>query len=200
MKNAAIIIFIKNPELGRVKKRLAQTVGDEQALEIYTGMLEHIQAITRPLNADKYLFYDRFKNINDNWPNDVYHKDIQSGQYMVNRIQNALKKIFAKGHTHVIIIGSDCLELDERMIRLALRQLEHFDTVIGPTQDGGFYLYGLNEYNSDILKVPGWGTASLMNNVLKVIQHQRKTHFMLPELSGVVTADDLNDNLKQLIK
>jgi len=200
MKNAAIIIFIKNPDLGRVKKRLAQTVGDEQALEIYIGMLEHIQAITRPLNADKYLFYDRVKDQNDNWPNDIYHKDVQAGRHMVNRIQNALKKVFAKGYKHIVIIGSDCLELDERMIRLALRQLEHFDAVVGPTQDGGFYLFGLNEYNADILKVPGWGTSSLMTNVLRIIQHQRKTHFMLPVLSGVVTADDLNEDLKQLIK
>ncbi|OCX53442.1 hypothetical protein BEL04_03840 [Mucilaginibacter sp. PPCGB 2223] len=200
MKNTAIIIFIKNPDLGRVKKRLAQTVGEEQALDVYNGMLEHTQAITRPLNADKYLFYDRTKDMNDNWPNDIYQKDVQSGQYMVTRIQNALKKIYSKGYQRIVIIGSDCLELDERVIRLAFRQLEHFDTVIGPTKDGGFYLFGMNGYQADVLKVTSWGTSSLVADVLKMIQHLNKSYFMLSELSGVVTADDLNNNLKQLIR
>ncbi|WP_448699140.1 TIGR04282 family arsenosugar biosynthesis glycosyltransferase [Mucilaginibacter sp. AW1-3] len=199
MKKTAIIIFIKNPDLGRVKKRLAQSIGDDHALGIYKGMLEHTQTITRALNTDKYLFYDRAKDMNDNWPNDIYHKEVQSGQYMVNRIQNALKKIFARGYEHVVIIGSDCLELDERVIRLAFRQLEHFDTVLGPTKDGGFYLLGMNNYDPEILKVPAWGTSSLVAGVTKAIHHLHKTYFTLSELTGIVTADDLNDNLKQLI-
>ena len=200
MKKTAIIIFIKNPDLGRVKKRLAKTLGDEKALDVYKGMLEHVQTITRSLSSDKYLFYDREKDMNDEWPNEVYHKKVQSGPYMVNRIQNAFEKIFGKDCEHVVIIGSDCLELDERIIRLAFRQLEHFDTVLGPTKDGGFYLLGMNEFNTEIFKLQNWGTPSLTTDVLKAIHDLHKTCFILPELSGIVTADDLNDDLKQLTK
>jgi rSAM/selenodomain-associated transferase 1 len=200
MKKTAIIIFIKNPDLGRVKKRLAKTLGDEQALDIYKGMLEHAQTITRALSTDKYLFYDRAKDLNDTWPNDIYHKEVQTGPYMATRIQNAFKKIFSKGYQHVVIVGSDCLELDERIIRLAFRQLEHFDTVLGPTKDGGFYLFGMNEFHAELFKVQSWGTPALKADVVKAIHHLHKTCFMLSELSEVVTADDLNDNLKQLVK
>jgi rSAM/selenodomain-associated transferase 1 len=200
MKKTAIIIFIKNPDLGRVKKRLAKTLGDEKALDIYKEMLEHTQNITKTLSVDKYLFYDRAKEIHDSWPNDIYNKEVQTSPYMSTRISNAFKKIFTKGYEHVVIVGSDCLELDERMIRLAFRQLEHFDTVVGPTKDGGFYLFGMNTFNSELFKVHSWGTAALASDIIKVIHNLHQTCFMLSELSGVVTADDLNDNLKQLVK
>jgi len=200
MRKTAIIIFIKNPDLGRVKKRLAKTLGDEKALDIYKEMLEHTQTITKALSVDKYLFYDRAKDINDSWPNDIYNKEVQTTAYMSTRISNAFKKIFTKGYEHVVIVGSDCLELDERMIRLAFRQLEHFDTVVGPTKDGGFYLFGTNTFNSELFKVHSWGTPALASDIIKVIHNLHKTCFMLSELSEVVTADDLNDNLKQLVK
>jgi len=199
MKKTAIIIFIKNPDLGRVKKRLAKTLGDEKALDIYKEMLEHTQNITKALSVDKYLFYDRVKDMHDSWQNDVYHKEVQTSSYMSTRISSAFKKIFAKGYERVVIIGSDCLELDERMIRLAFRQLEHFDTVVGPTKDGGFYLLGMNEFTPEIFKVQSWGTSSLTTNIVRVIHTLHKTVFMLSELAGIVTVDDLNDNLKQLV-
>jgi len=200
MKKTAIIIFIKNPDLGRVKKRIAKTVGDEKALGVYKEMLEHTRLITKSLSTDKYLFYDKAIDRDDEWPNEIYDKQLQSGVYMSNRIHNAFKKIFAKGYEHAVIIGSDCLELDERIIRLAFRQLEHFDYVLGPTKDGGFYLIGMNEFNADIFKVQGWGTHSLYSEVTKTIHNLHETCFVLSELSGIVTVDDLNENLKRLIK
>ncbi len=200
MKKTAIIIFIKNPDLGRVKKRLAKTVGDEKALQVYKEMLEHTKTITRSLSTDKYLFYDRAAETDDGWPDDIYHKEVQSGKDMATRIHNAFKLIFDKGYEHAVIIGSDCLELDERIIRLAFRQLDHFDTVLGPTRDGVFYLLGMNKFYPEALKVKGWGTPVLSTEVIKSIHRLRKTCFLLSELSGIVTVDDLSTDFKSLIK
>jgi rSAM/selenodomain-associated transferase 1 len=200
MRKSAIITFIKNPDLGRVKKRLAQTLGDDKALAIYREMLEHAKHITKSLSTDKFLFYDRAIDKNDCWPNDIYIKKKQSGTDMASRIANAFKEVFKLGYEHVVIIGSDCLELDERIIRLAFRQLEHFDSVLGPTKDGGFYLLGINQPYPEIFKVKGWGTSQLTPEVLKTIGHLKKTCFMLSELSGIVTVDDLNENIKYLVR
>jgi len=200
MKKTAIIVFIKNPDLGRVKKRLAKTLGDEKALTIYKGMLEHTLLITKSLSSDKYLLYDREATRGDIWPDDVYVKRVQDGADMATRIRKAFKKVFDKGYEHVVIIGSDCLELDERVIRLAFRQLEHFDCVLGPTKDGGFYLFGMNEYSKEVFKTPGWGTNTLSAEVLKTLQDQHKSCFMLSELTEIATIDDLNENLKKLVK
>lgn len=200
MKKTAIVIFIKNPDLGEVKKRLAESVGAEIALEVYKKMLDHTQMITKSLSADKYLFYDKVAVANDSWPDDVYIKKLQRGADMATRLSNACKEIFDMGYEHVVIIGSDCLELDERIIRLAFRQLEHFDCVLGPTKDGGFYLIGTNQFNPEIFNLEKWGTPELTTQTLKTIHHLNKTHFMLSELSSVVTIADLGEDLNLLIK
>ncbi len=200
MKKAAIIIFIKNPDLGRVKKRLAQTVGAEAALEVYKQMLAHAQQITKTLSVDKFLYYDREAVSNDAWPDDVYQKRIQKGATMSARIDSAFDDLFRSGYEHVVIIGSDCLDLDERIIRLAFRQLDHFDAVLGPTKDGGTYLLGMTDYQPDVFKVSGWGTPSLSAELLKVIQHNKKTCFLLSELSSITTVEDLNEDLRYSIK
>jgi rSAM/selenodomain-associated transferase 1 len=200
MRKSAIIIFIKNPDLGRVKKRLAKTVGDDKALEVYKQMLAHAQLITKTLSTDKFLYYDKAIDKNDAWPNEIYIKKKQSGTDMANRISNAFKEVYKLGYEHIVIIGSDCLELDERIIRLAFRQLDHFDTVLGPTKDGGFYLLGMNSLYPEIFKVSGWGTARLTPGTLKTIQTLNKTCFMLSELAGIVTVDDLNENVNILIR
>ncbi|MEO6523147.1 MAG: TIGR04282 family arsenosugar biosynthesis glycosyltransferase [Mucilaginibacter sp.] len=200
MRKSAIIIFIKNPHLGHVKKRLAKSVGDDKALEVYKQMLEHAQLITKTLSTDKFLYYDKAIDKNDDWPNDIYIKKKQSGTDMPGRITNAFKDLFNLGYEHVVIIGSDCLELDERIIRLAFRQLDHFDTVLGPTKDGGFYLLGMNSLYTEIFKLSGWGTAGLTPGTVKTIQTLNKTCFMLSELAGIITVDDLSKKVNILFK
>jgi rSAM/selenodomain-associated transferase 1 len=200
MKKAAIIIFIKNPDLGRVKKRLAKTLGDEIALAVYEQMLAHTQQITKALSVDKFLYYDREAVTNDAWPDDLYQKRLQSGATMATRIDTAFNELFNAGYEHVIIIGSDCIDLDERIIRLAFRQLDHFDTVLGPTKDGGSYLLGTSHYMPDVYKVSGWGTPTLSAILLKTIQQNKKTCFLLSELSSITTVEDLTCDLNQLVR
>jgi uncharacterized protein len=200
MKKAAIIIFIKNPDLGRVKKRLAKTLGDEIALAVYEQMLAHTRQITKALSVDKFLYYDREAVANDAWPDDLYQKKIQSGTTMATRIDTAFNELFTAGYEHVVIIGSDCVDLDERIIRLAFRQLDHFDTVLGPTKDGGSYLLGTSHYLPDLFKVTAWGTPTLSADLLKTIHQHKKTCFMLSELSSITTVEDLSCSLNQLVK
>ncbi len=200
MNKTAIIIFIRNKNLSRVKKQLDKSVGDELAFEVYNQMIYHTQMITKSLSADKYLYYDKLTELETSWNDDTYIKKEQSGGDMATRISNACKDVFNKGYEHVVIIGSDCLELDERIIRLAFRQLEHFDSVLGPTKDGGFYLIGLNEFKQEIFHLEKWGTPELTIQTLKTINSLGKTHFMLSELSEIVTVDDLNHNAKFLVK
>jgi rSAM/selenodomain-associated transferase 1 len=200
MSKPAIIIFIKNPELGKVKKRLAKAIGDNNALDIYNQMLRHTRQITKTLNTDKFLFYDKSITTADQWPEDVYQKELQNGPTMAQRISNAFKLVFSKGYNDVITIGSDCLELDERLIRLAFRQLQNVDTVVGPTTDGGLYLLGMKTYHPQLLQVEGWGTAALNSNMNKAIQQLHLSNFMLSEMHSVGTVEDLNEDLKTFIK
>lgn len=141
----AILIFIKNPALGKVKTRLAATVGNERALAIYHTLMHHTMAITKHLEADKYLFYSDFVDENDIWENDKYLKSVQfQTQDLGLKMASAFAITFQNKHKKALIIGSDCLELNANIIKEAHAQLSENEVVIGPAYDGGYYLIGFN--------------------------------------------------------
>lgn len=74
----ALIIFIKNPEAGKVKTRLANGVGDENALAIYKYLLDHTRQMSLALPVKRFLFYDHRIDFADEWPEQHYEKAIQS--------------------------------------------------------------------------------------------------------------------------
>ena len=85
----ALIIFTRNPELGKVKTRLAKSVGDESALEIYKFLLKHTVAITKNLNVDKYVFYSENIHRDDIWDPEIFRKKLQTGTDLGEKMQNA---------------------------------------------------------------------------------------------------------------
>lgn len=141
----AIIVFIKNPVLGKVKTRLAATVGNERALAIYHKLMHHTMSITKHLDADKYLFYSDFVDENDIWENEKYIKSIQhQTQDLGLKMASAFATTFKNKHKKAVIIGSDCLELNSEIIKEACSKLSENEVVIGPAFDGGYYLIGFN--------------------------------------------------------
>ena len=90
----ALIIFIKNPVAGKVKTRLAATVGDTTAVEVYKNLLHHTQNITHLMAADKFLFYADFLQREDEWPNEQFIKHLQKGNDLGKRMHHALEQVF----------------------------------------------------------------------------------------------------------
>ena len=84
-----LIIFIKNPELGKVKTRLAKTMGEKKALEIYKSLLSHTHAITKNVNTDKAVFYSDYVDHSDQWEDSIYLKKVQKGSNLGERMLNA---------------------------------------------------------------------------------------------------------------
>jgi uncharacterized protein len=140
-----IIIFIKNPQLGKVKTRLAATLGDELALEIYHLLMSHTEKVTNKLTPEKYLYYSDFVDENDIWDNKIYHKSLQFvGSDLGLKMAHAFSESIRENCSKVLIIGSDCLELTEAVINEAFMQLSDNEVVIGPANDGGYYLIGFD--------------------------------------------------------
>ena len=143
MKNNALIIFTRNPQLGKVKTRLAESIGEEKALEIYRALLEHTQSITLNLDCDKFVFYDQNIENNDIWLESVYDKKLQFGVDLGAKMQNAFNQLFELGYKNCIIIGSDIFDFKDFHIQDAFYKLQFSDVVIGPAEDGGYYLLGI---------------------------------------------------------
>ena len=92
----ALIIFVRNPELGKVKTRLAKSVGDEKALEIYKDLLRHTHEITLDVACDKFIFYADAINTTDIWENNLFNKELQIGNDLGQKMNNAFLKLFQK--------------------------------------------------------------------------------------------------------
>ena len=167
VKDSLLIIFTRNPELGKCKTRLAATTGDESALEIYKFLLQHTVTITKDLEVDKQVHYSVKVRENDIWDSSVYTKKQQRGEDLGARMNRAFKQAFDAGYKKVIVIGSDMYDLSQQDIELAFKELDNHDSVIGPAEDGGYYLFGMKSLNSSVFLNKKWGTDTVLAETLE---------------------------------
>lgn len=187
----ALIIFTRNPELGKVKTRLAKSVGDESALEIYKFLLKHTVAITKNLNVDKYVFYSENIHREDIWDPEIFRKKLQTGTDLGEKMQNAFSELFEMGYEKVLIVGSDIFELGQSDIENAFEVLQTTETVIGPATDGGYYLLGMKELNATIFQNKNWGTATVLEETLADLR--QKKYVLLEERNDVDYYQDIKE-------
>lgn len=167
MTKNLLLIFTRNPELGKAKTRLAKTVGDQTALEIYKFLLERTRDISSRVNADKAVYYSVKIRENDIWSTDIFNKHQQLGENLGIRMLNAFKNGFNSGYKKVLIIGSDLYDLSAKNIEKAFKELDSNDVVIGPAIDGGYYLLGMNSLQENVFKNKDWGTETVRKDTLQ---------------------------------
>jgi rSAM/selenodomain-associated transferase 1 len=187
---SALIIFVRNPVLGKVKTRIAKDLGEHAALEVYNQLLAHTQSITKALDFDRFIFYADYLNGNDIWDNETYHKEIQSGNDLGERMYNAFELLFSKGYNKICIIGSDCLELTKEKIEEAFLVLEDNNAVIGPSLDGGYYLLGMSTFIKEVFKNKDWSTDTVYSDTVSDLLNNHLSYYTLPALSDVDNAED----------
>ncbi|WP_035334535.1 TIGR04282 family arsenosugar biosynthesis glycosyltransferase [Dokdonia sp. PRO95] len=189
MKKNIVLIFTRNPELGKVKSRLAKGVGQENALEIYKKLLSHTKDVVSTLNCTKRVGYSVKVRDNDMWDNAIFEKFRQEGEDLGIRMHSAFEKAFADGYDNVLIVGSDLYDLRASHINEAFDALHSNDAVIGPAQDGGYYLLGMNKLVKDVFYNKEWGGdtvfASTINDLATAKVHQLET------LNDIDFAEDL---------
>jgi len=185
----ALIIFTRNPELGKCKTRLAKTIGNQAALGIYMHLLSHTAQISKKSTADKFVFYSENIIENDLWNSEVFRKKMQQGSDLGERMEHAFTELFALGYEKVVIIGSDLLDLKTTHIDNAFKLLQEHDLVIGPAKDGGYYLFGMKKLQPNIFKNKAWGTSTVLKDTLNDIQNC--TFVLLEALNDIDTFEDI---------
>mgnify|MGYP006160412147 CR=1 FL=1 len=189
MSKNLLLIFTRNPELGKAKTRLAKTVGDKTALEIYKFLLQKTRDESQNVSSDKAVYYSVKIRENDIWSKDIYQKHQQFGEDLGIRMLNAFKKSFGDGYEKVLIIGSDLYDLTSENIEKAFTDLENNDVVLGPAEDGGYYLLGMNSLHSKIFKNKNWGTETVRKDTLADLK-DKKVH-LLKELNDIDIFEDI---------
>ncbi len=190
-KKNLLLIFTRNPELGKCKTRLAEAVGDHAALEIYKFLLEHTVKITENLETQKQVHYSVAIRDNDLWSDSVYQKKQQVGEGLGERMEYAFAQGFDEGYQNIIIIGSDMYDLAQTDIQEAFEALEAHDYVIGPALDGGYYLFGMKSLNSHVFKNKNWGTETVLKDTLSDIDTKKVR--MLEERNDIDYYEDIKD-------
>lgn len=185
-----LLIFIRNLQLGKVKTRLARTVGDADALRIYRILLEKTRGAALGVQAVRWLFYSDFIENNDEWPAADFIKKTQASGDLGARMEQAFRAAFEAGAKKVVIIGSDCPQLTGDILQKAFTALDKADFVLGPVPDGGYYLLGMSHLESTVFRGVDWSTELVRMQTLEKIQAAGKSCFLLPVLSDVDTEED----------
>jgi len=191
MTKNLILIFTRNPELGKCKTRLAKTVGNEIALTIYKMLLQHTANVVEQVNCDKAVYYSVKVRDNDLWDSTIYQKHQQEGDDLGYRMQNAFNNSFKSGYEKVIIVGSDLYDLKPKHIQEAFDKLDTHDVTIGPAEDGGYYLLGMKTLHPHIFEHKNWGTETVREDTLNDLKTKRVV--LLEPLNDIDVFDDVKD-------
>jgi uncharacterized protein len=196
----AIIIFQKNLILGKVKTRLAASVGHQEALEIYRGLVAYTYRQAFEIrDADIWVFFsESFEEMEGNFQEHITATMVQEGSDLGERMEYAFTSIFGFGYTKAVLIGTDCPEITSGIIENALKSLEKNEVVIGPAVDGGYYLIGMAKVLPQLFSQIPWSTENVFPITLQRINQDNISHFTLPVLSDIDTEEDWI-NLKNLI-
>ena len=194
----ALIIFIKNPVLGKVKTRLASSLGDKTALEIYKSLMDHTRLVVSGTDAARLLFYSDRVERHDSWPEKKFSKNVQQGDDLGIRMLNAFKQV--SDYDKKVIIGSDCLGITQQLIEQAYTHLDFHDVVIGPSEDGGFYLLGMNVLIPELFQNIPWSTDQVLPEIVKILQQKRLLYKLLPTLRDIDTQEDWEAEKAKLVR
>jgi len=182
MSKNALIIFTRKPELGKVKTRLAKGVGEEKALEIYKYLLKHTAETASKVNAEKQVWYTTSIETNDAWDDAIFNKYPQPEGDLGDKMKHAFYENFKNEFNKVVIVGTDLMDMDTTTIENAFKSLDHNDVVIGPAEDGGYYLLGMRHFIPQVFENIEWSTSRVLQQTLSTIKQ-----------NSVVLLDEKND-------
>jgi rSAM/selenodomain-associated transferase 1 len=189
-KNSGLIIFVKNPVAGKVKTRLAATIGDQRALSVYLNLMRHTREVALASPVSRHLFYDQELNTEDAWSNQDFIKDVQVDGDLGKRMEVAFQTTLSQNEK-AVIIGSDCPEINPEIIASAFKRLDLADLVIGPTYDGGYYLLGMKALHKELFSEMPWSTESVYAETINRITEKGLLYSVCPTLSDMDNEDDL---------
>lgn len=205
MKNKnLLIVFVKNKVLGKVKTRLAKTIGNESALTVYSELLKLTEKEAQKTDTDIHVYYSE-QIESEGWNNSS--RFVQQGIDLGEKMKNAFKNGFDSGYSNIVLIGSDLPSLKSTIIKNAFQQLNNHDTVFGPAEDGGYYLIGMSSLKNYIFENKPWSKSHLLELTLQEIKNAEDTVSLLETLNDIDIYEDLaassffknNPSIQQLI-
>ncbi len=190
-----LLLFVKHPEPGKVKTRLADAVGNETALALYNAfVLDSLETCARAGLCFTLCVHPPEKlDAVRQWLGDEHVYMAQEGADLGERMANAMQTAFDNGAEKAAVIGSDLPDLPPSLIRQADRELNRTDAVLGPARDGGYYLIAMRKetFCRQVFQSIDWSTGLVLDQTLTALEQAGCSVAMLPPWRDVDTVEDL---------
>ena len=185
-----LILFVRYPEAGRVKTRLAKSVGPEEARRLYQNLTEANLKVIHPLarqGVDLVIAFDppEQEEAVKNWLRGPYHYLNQGEGGLGERITQGFERVFLGGAKKAIVLGSDTLDLRIEIVKQAYQALESSDLVLGPAKDGGYYLIGLRRPQPRLFQNIPWSTPHVLASTQLRAEQLGLSYSLLEELEDL---------------
>ena len=188
MTKELIIVFVKNIKLGKVKTRLAKTIGNQAAFEVYSELVKITERALENLPQDKRIYFSD-AIIETKWTD--CDKAVQYGEDLGQRMKNAFQKGLEDGYDRIVLIGSDLPDIHATHITNGLQALSANNIIFGPAIDGGYYLIGMTKMFEFVFENKPWSQSNLLTETLAELNQNAITYSLLESLNDIDTVEDL---------
>lgn len=194
-------MFVKFWQPKAVKTRLAAGLGDVQASEMYRDFVFHLLVRHSSSCDSRELVFSpesRISEFRQILPR-AWDLTPQSDGDLGTRMRRFFEDQFSRtdspddaGIKHkVIVIGTDCPQLDREIIESALLALDDASVVIGPSTDGGYYLIGMSEMSVDVFTDIAWSTSDVLTQTIARLDERQIRYHLLAPLTDIDERGDL---------
>ena len=200
-----LIIFTRYPEPGKTKTRLIPVLGPENAAKLQRQMTEYTLMQSRKLERDlpvliTVYFTGGTQKLMAEWLGTDISYQPQSEGNLGKRMYAAFAQAFLTGMERVIIIGIDCPDLTSSVLAEGFNALQENDLVLGPAEDGGYYLIGLRSLIAELFGEIKWGTAEVLAKTKKIGNQLNLNIHYLRVLNDVDLPEDLSTWHRHIFK
>ncbi|MBX7492153.1 TIGR04282 family arsenosugar biosynthesis glycosyltransferase [Qipengyuania sp. 1NDW9] len=184
MVSPKLSIFARLPVPGQVKTRLVPAVGEEGAARIYARLLAHTVEVAKESGLDFELRVTGGEV-------EAFHSLFGSNVAVVDQGGGDLGAKMARVEAPALLIGSDCPGISVPLLQAAAGALDDRRVVLGPANDGGYYLIGFTEPVPFLFEDMEWSTPKVLPETLTRLAERGYGPAILPELADIDTGEDL---------
>ncbi len=189
-QSSALVVFVRAPRLGKVKTRLAKSLGDERAAEFYRLCTDAALKEIGQLSPEVERYISFTESVNKDEMKQLaglgFRVVVQEGDNLGQRLCNALSTAMENGARKAVIVASDVPDLSAGIMELAISALDTSDIVIGPCYDGGYYLIGMKKLHEELFHDISWGTELVCQQTLNIAN---ENHLMVRQLTTLMDID-----------
>lgn len=199
-----LLLLVKYPQKGYVKTRLTRELDPYFVSELYKHIVEDVISSIGRTQLPLCIYYTPTNLLPSfqTWLGTEHLFLPQKGKHLGSRLQHGVQSLLQSGFTSVIALASDVPDLSSNILRTAANALDHSDLVIGPCNDGGYYLIGFtnNSYHPKYFTNIPWSTSEVFAKTLNIAKQTGVTTNILPRKQDIDTLHDLQTFIHAQVK